>query len=166
MDQIRQYWMQLKPRERVLLIGAGAVLLLLVLYLSVWEPLLGNADRLEHSVQENRELVNWMEQAAAEVKRLRASQPGGGGLRRGQSLLGVIDRTAKSGELGSAVKRIEPDGQDRVRVWLEGAAFDDLVVWLGEIQSQYGLKIDSAVIDRGVSEGRVSARLVVVGGAG
>lgn len=165
MDQLLQYWAQLRPRERQLLMGAGGILVLMLLYLLLWEPLVSGADRLQQQVKDNRELVEWMRQSANEVRALQASRGRQGSI-GGQSLLGVIDRTAKGSELGSAVKRIEPDGQERVRVWLERASFDDMVVWLDQIQRQFGLQIESAVIDRDVSEGRVSARVVIEGGNG
>lgn len=155
------YFNQLQPRERAMLIVAGVVVSLMVLYLAIWEPFMGRNERLANSVREQAALVQWMEQSAAEAKSLRGSQRPGVG-RGAESVLGIIDRTAKSGKLGEAMKRVDPDGTDRVRVWLDQAPFDDMVVWLERIERDYKLTVDTAVIDS-VGPGRVSARLVIEG---
>ena len=99
-----------------------------------------------------------MQQAAVEAKQLRGAAVGGGA---GRSLLAVVDQTSKQSQLGSAVKRIQPDGQDLVRVSLEQASFDDLVLWLGDLQKAYGVSVVDAAIDRQSDAGRVNAHLTL-----
>ncbi|MDH5545702.1 MAG: type II secretion system protein M [Gammaproteobacteria bacterium] len=167
MDEIKQYWQQLNPRERLLLGVAGVVLGLMILFLGILEPVMDEAKSLEKQVEEQRKLLKWMEDSAQEVKRLTRSS----GTRKaavgagGQSLLGVIDRTAKAGNLGDAMKRVEPDGGDKVRVWLEQASFDDVVTWLENLERNYSLQIESVAVDKENAPGRVNVRLVFAGGA-
>ena len=164
MDEIKQYWQQLAARERLMLGIAGVVIGVMFLYLVVLEPIMNDAKRLEKQLVEQHRLLNWMEDAAKEAKSLSARggkkiQVGSGG----QSLLGVIDRTAKAGNLGDAMKRVEPDGSSRVRVWLERASFDDTVRWLERLEKDYSLDIDSVVVDKEEAPGRVNVRLVFKG---
>jgi len=163
LQQFMAYWAQLRPRERIGLIAGGVVLGLTLFYLMLWEPVFNEAERLEHNIEQQRELVSWLQVNAQEAKRLQAS--GGGGKLNG-SLLGTIDSTAKRSKLGEAMKRVEPDGSTRVRVWMEGAPFDDMVRWLDQLQRTYGIQISSAVIDRVEGgSGQVNARFVFSGGA-
>jgi type II secretory pathway component PulM len=47
-------------------------------------------------------------------------------------------------------------------VWLEDAAFDQVVKWLGVISSTYGIGIDSATMERVAgSVGKINARLTL-----
>lgn len=164
LQEILKYWMQLRPRERVMLSVGGAVMALLMVYLILWEPVFEESARLTASVKEQKALVAWMQKKSAEVKQLQQSV-GGSSLQAGQSLLGVIDSTAKSAKLGPAMKRVEPDGQSRVRVWMEEASFDDMVRWLDKLQRAYGVTITSAVVDQSQQTGRVNARFIFTGGA-
>ena len=167
LQQGLNYWMQLRPREQLLLSLAGLVLLLALLFLLVWEPVMQEHRRLQQNLVQQQQLLAWMQQSAAEVRRLQ----GGKGQQRqdraraGQSLLALIDSTAKRARLGAALKRVEPDGAGRVRVWLEQAAFDDLVRWLGQLQQRYGVRVDSIAVDRDDKPGRVAARVVFAGSA-
>jgi len=47
-----------------------------------------------------------------------------------------------------------------VRVWLEDAAFDDFVTWLGQLNSKQGIFPESVSLER-KSPGRVDARLTL-----
>ena len=113
-------------------------------------------------MEEQQSLKLWMQQAAAEAKQLRggASASGGGGDEH-RSLLALVDQTAKQSQLAQAVKRIQPDGQDVVRVNLEQASFDDVVKWLGNLQRVYGVSVVDAAIDRQTDAGRINARLTL-----
>lgn len=155
----------LEPRERnALMIGAAALTVMLVYFLG-WQPFSARVDRLEQSVQEQRALKQWIAGTAQEAQRLRATQassvPAGMG---GQSLLAVVDQAARRDRLGSALKRIEPEGATTVRVWFEQAVFDDVLLWLGELRNSYGVRVVSVSIDRQGSAGLVNARVELEGG--
>ena len=137
----------------------AAVLLLAMLYGLVWSPLSSRVAHLQQSVEEQQALKLWMLQAAAEAKQLRGAAGASGEDHR--SLMAVVDQTTKQSQLAPAVKRIQPEGQDLVRVNLEQASFDDLVLWLGTLQRTYGVNVADAAIDRQADAGRVNARLTL-----
>ncbi len=127
---MKAWFVSLEANERRLLMIGAPLLLIMLLYVSVWEPLVNNVAELRTSTAEQESLLAWMRGAAQEVKQLRGrsgqrSKPTSSG-----SLLSLVDRTAKSGGLGAALKRVQPDGDQKVRVWLEAASFDDTVRWL------------------------------------
>jgi general secretion pathway protein M len=156
---VKAWFISLAPRERLMVSAAAAVVFLALGYLVVWDPLNSRLTHAQQSVDEQQSLKRWMQQAAAEAKQLRGAAVGRGDA--GRSLLAVVDQTSKQSQLGPAVKRIQPDGQDLVRVSLEQASFDDLVLWLGSLQSAYGVSIVDAAIDRQSDAGRVNARLTL-----
>ena len=116
---MKDWFANLEPRERLLLTGGGVVLLVLLLYLMIWEPVVGNYQALEDGVAEQKKTLLWMKQAAAEVKVLQRSGSGTARGLGGRSLLAVVDQSARSGGLGPSIKRIEPEGSKGVKVWLE-----------------------------------------------
>lgn len=148
----------LAPRERLMVAIAGVVVLVTLLYLLVWEPLVkahhGRAEALDAA----RALAGRIETAAALVQR------GAGGTRvdRSTSLLAAVDQTSRSPTLGKAPSRLQPEGDREVKVWLEDVAFDNLLRWLAELETRYGIGASSAEIERGSAPGTVSARLTLV----
>ena len=110
-------------------------------------------------MEQQRETLTWMRNAASEVKLLQkgaeqTSKKGGSA-----SLLGLIDRTARSATLSTAVTRMEPQGQERVRIWLTGADFDKVIAWLGKLRKQHGVRVITLDVERDKEPGRVGGRL-------
>lgn len=156
---MKQYWMSLQPRERYILMAGGGIVLLLLIYLLLVEPFVLGLRDLDKRVAVQQEELAWMRAAAAEVQRLRA---GGAGHQRadsGQSLLSLIDSSAKAQGLGKALKQLSPMGE-KVRVRLELAPFDTLLRWFGSLESS-GVGVDTLTVERLEAEGMVNATVVL-----
>lgn len=156
---MKQWLAGLNERERQIVIAGAALLLLILVYLLMWEPLLNKRAQLHTSVAAQAATYQWMQQAAGEIKQL-SHRPGASVTSKG-SVLGTINSTAKSLLKGAVVKRVEEDRQQGVRVWIEQAAFDDLVRWLGALRQQHGIHVTSLVTERHTKPGRVNARLIL-----
>lgn len=164
---MKDWFDSLDSREKRILIIGASVLFLALMYLLAWEPFIKKSATLEESNLENAALVAWMEQSAEEAKELQAKLQASGptGSSKGQSLLGIIDKTAKRDKLGKAVKRVQPDGQSKARVWLESANFNDMIKWLESLQRREGIHIVTSVVEKLDEDGLVNARLVLEGAA-
>jgi general secretion pathway protein M len=161
---MKEWYAGLAPRERLIVQGGAIALALMLFYATIWDPLTGGARARADAVSEQQKLLAWMQQASEDVKRLRpASAQAVAQLPAGQSLLGVIDQTAKSSGLGAALKRVKPEGENKVSVWMEDAAFDDMVRWLETLRRTYGVEIDNIVVDRKNVVGKVDARIEFAG---
>jgi len=160
---MKQWWQSLTTREQQSLAIGAVVLTAIVLYWLIWEPLNVRAESLSRTVAEQRADILWMESAAEHLRDVRGTVPAGSGVNDEQSLLGLIDNTARSGPLAGTVRRVQPEGDQTVRVWLENAPFDDLMYWLSELETHYGLRVTTLVVDRQAAAGRVSARVSLEG---
>ncbi len=159
-EQVIEYWQGLQPRERIALLVGGVALLFALFYFTLWLPLMDARMEMQREVQQQRELLHWMREAANEAKALRGStgrREAAKGL-GGQSLLSLVDQSAKQQGLGNGMKRVEPDGGE-VRVWFEGVAFDRLVGWLQKLIRENGIRVISVVVERDDAAGMVDARL-------
>lgn len=162
---MREWFENLQPRERLILVLGTAVGVLVLLYAGVWYPLQRDLERLERSVAEQSQNVAWLRTAAQEVRQLRSSSS----RRRVSSapLLTLVEQSARQAGLGSTLSRVEPQGGSQARVWLEAAPFDAMVIWLGQLRSAQGVTVESVVLDPQKDRGLVNARLVLErGGAG
>lgn len=155
-------WLEnLAPRERLMVFAAAVLVALLLVYSLLWAPLRGSYVELRDSVAGQRETAVWMQESAQLLARLRQSGARSQGL-GGQSLLSLADSTARAGGLASALRRVEPEGADSVRVWLEGASFDQLIQWLNGMADRYGVNADTVSLERVAdAAGRVNARLTL-----
>ena len=156
---MKQWWNNLNAREQQILMAGAAGLMALLIYLFAWEPLVKERERLTGAVSKLREDKQWMLQAASQVGQLRRS----GAVTRKPvtSLLGVINSTAKPVLKGAELKRVEEDRNEAVRVWIESVAFDDLVIWLGDLKKRYGIDASSVSADKIGKPGRVNVRLIL-----
>ena len=131
----------------------------MLLYLMVWEPYQKQRDSLQQQLVGQLELRDYMRSAAKEARSLGGTQqkqavPAG-------SLLSQSDSSARKQGLGQALKRVEPDGQSRVRVWLEKAEFDAVMRWLAQLRRDYGVQVNSMVFDRQDEPGLINGRIVL-----
>ncbi len=162
---MKDWFMGLEPRERRMVAGGALALVLTLFYLLVWEPVAVSYDDLKKNVAAQQETLDWMKQASAQVKALRGSARGPARGLGGRSLLAVVDQSARAAGLGPAIKRVEPDGSRGVKIWLEGASFDDIVLWLGKLDRDYLVEATVVTLEP-QGEGRVNARLTLLGPAG
>ena len=163
--QITEYWEGLQPRERLMLFAGGIAVLFALVYFLLWQPVMNARTEMQQEVLQQRALLLWMKDAANEAKSLRGvtgQKVKGLG---GQSLLSLVDQSAKQEGLGGAMKRVEPDGK-QVRIWFEAASFDRLIAWLEKISKNNGIRVVSATIERADGTGLVDVRLRLAGGGG
>ena len=158
---MRAWFDSLEARERLMVAAGAALLALFLLYVLVWSPIHSGYDALRNSVEEQRTTALWMRESAQTLTSLKRNSGKAAQGLGGKSLLSVADSTARAGGLGPALKRVEPEGSDSVRVWLDGAPFDVLVKWLGTLSIIHGVSAESATLERSDATGRINARLTL-----
>lgn len=157
---MKAWWETLSARERLLVIGGLGLTLTLLGYALVWEPFRTSHRQLQQRVAEQRADLIWMRQAAREVKRL-SGNAGTSPTRDGRSLLTLVDQTARAAGLASALKRVAPQGEDKLSAQLDGVEFDKLIPWLGMLEHDHRIAIVNLSIDRANATGLVNARVIL-----
>jgi general secretion pathway protein M len=157
---MRDWFESLEARERLFVVAGAVVVSIALLWGLLWVPL----DKGHRDAQQR--VTTW-ERSLAEL-RPRATLPrpqngsraaaGAGGA---QSPVVVVDSTLRSHGLGQP-KRSQPT-PNGMRVEFENVAFDKLVVWLGDLSSQYGMEVQAGSLSPATpaSPGRVDATLTL-----
>ena len=158
---MRDWFNSLETRDRRAVLVAVAAIALAAFYFLFWEPQVASRQRLEEDIEQQRETLAWMRGAAAEARVLASSEGQAVAPRAGKSLLGLVDRTARAASLSPAITRMEPQGTERVRIWLKDADFDKVVAWLGQLHRQHGMKVSNLDLERGKVPGMVGGRLAL-----
>ena len=130
-------------------------------FLLVWQPNVAERARLRQVISEQRALLHWLSGASAEVRRLRGAQGRNPGKRGNESLLALVDRSARKSGLARAVKRLEPQGKNAVRLWVEQASFDQLAAWLAKLGKESGVHASAVSLERQERPGLVNGRLTL-----
>lgn len=158
---IAHWWAQRQAREQRLLLVGAAILAVILLWTWVWQPLHQRRDALLTDAAGLEADLEFMVEAAADVQAARSRRPPSA-IRSGESLLGFIDRSARDRGLGVALRRAEPVGDDAVRLWLDNANFDMLVMWLEKLSRDQGIELSEVAISRGDHIGVINGRLTLV----
>lgn len=153
-------YQELQARERLMVSVGIVVVLITLLYLVLWEPAAKARLNQAAALSDARALAERLEVIATAVQKARAS--GVGAIQgREQSLLTLIDQQGKSAELGKPPTRLQPEGENEVKVWFEDVPFDALARWMATLESRYGVQIAGAELERRGGVGLVNARLTV-----
>ena len=148
----------LAPRERRLLL-AGAVAAAAILIFGMLIPLDHGVASAQQRLAKKRADLSWMQSVAPQIAML----PPAAAV-NGESLLVIVDRSARESGLASALSGSEPGGAGSLSVRLEKAPFDVLVGWLTRLAQQNGVAVDSAVIEKTGAPGLVNANIVLHSG--
>jgi general secretion pathway protein M len=150
----------LKPRERVIIIGGAILVLITAIYVLALAPLYAAVDAQAKRVAQKEGDLAWLRSVSAEVAVLSAAAPSRPGPSN-ESMVVLIDRAAHECGLGSSLTGQTPNGERGIRVRLEAAEFDKLMVCLGTLQQVHSVDVESATIDRTAKPGLVNANLVL-----
>jgi len=152
---LNEWYGSLAERERRTVVYGGIAAVLLLVVGGVWK--LGAAvDAAQARVETKRADLTWMQAVAPRLRAMPAQRPD-------EPLPLLVDRTARDAGLAAALSGSDPAGPGALRVRLQGASFDQMVVWLGRLQQERGLVVESASVDAADAEGLVNASLVLRG---
>lgn len=160
MQQLKDRFNTLKPRERIIVISGAVLVLVSAIYFLGLGPLYAAVNAQAKRVEQKEGDLAWMRSVSGEVAVLSAAAPVHAGPTN-ESLVVLIDRAARECGLGSSLTGQTPNGERGIRVRLEAAEFDKLMVCLGTLQQVHAIDVESATIDRTGKPGLVNANLVL-----
>lgn len=153
---MREWFTNLAPRERVIVLCGGAAALVIVVWGLIWKPLDDGTAGLRDALAQKRALLVDLQRIEGLPSAGSMSAPADD--RR--SLVVLVDQTGQS--LGLSFTRTRPDGPDAISVSFTSAPFDTVVEWLVLLERTHGLTVESASFngsrDRGLVSGQLSLR--------
>lgn len=143
-----------KDRQALLILSVFAAILIFT-YL-IYLPLEAYHDRARQNAEISQELYQWLKSKEKQAKAV-SNKPKGAGSSN-DSLLTQVTETSKNN--GLSLKRVQPEGNDKIRLWLEDVPFNQVLIALDKLQSERGLKVEEVSIDR-KAPGKVDARATI-----
>lgn len=160
MQKLKDWYYSLQARERLMVSIGGILAVLTILYVFALAPFYSAIDARAERVAQKQGDLAWMRSVAGDVIGLSQDAPIPVAP-SGESLVVLVDRAARECGLSSALTGQTPNGATGIRVRLERADFDKLILCLANLQQGHAVSIESATIDRTSEPGFVNASLVL-----
>lgn len=159
---MRDWFDSLDTRERMFVSIGALVTFLAIFYQLIWSPLEKNHTSLSSSIE------TW-ERSLDELRPLRGlaqspgQQPATAATGSQQTPVVIVDLSLRARGLDRSLKRSQPTTSTGIRVEFENVAFDDLVLWLGDLSTQYGMHVQSGNLSASseAGPGRINATLTI-----
>ncbi|ALT00062.1 type II secretion system protein GspM [Lacimicrobium alkaliphilum] len=152
MNPILQKFRQLSEREQRLVVLVAAFMAMLLFYLLVWSPLNQSVERNRTAIENQKELLSWVQQNANRIIQLK--QSGGSASRFTGSLTQAVNQSANQHDI--MITRMQPQNE-QLQVWVDEADFNKVLNWLEAIESQ-GIVILDADFSETSTPGHIRIR--------
>ena len=159
---MRSWFESLAERERMFVLTAAVVIVLATFWFGIWTPLDSGQKSAAARVDTWRISLAELRPLKSQIQASGSGQPGQAA--QDQPLVVIVDSTLRQRGLYGSLQRSQPTPTgDGIRVEFESAAFDDLMLWLGDVNRQYGLLVQSGSfsVATGENAGRVNSTLTL-----
>ena len=159
---MRVWFESLAERERIFVLTAVVFLVIATFWFGIWTPLDGGQKSVSARVDVWKISLSELRPLKGQMQAGVSGQPALAG--QNQSLVVIVDNTLRQRGLYNALQRSQPtpDGNG-IRVEFENAAFDDMMLWLGDVNRRHGLLVKSGSfsVASGENPGRVNSTLTL-----
>lgn len=145
-------WQRLQPRERLSLTLLGAFLLVVLLYVLLWQPAQQRARDAQAYFQQERELHAYLEQNTELARQMSRSNPVS---LASEQLQGLVTQTAQQN--GLTIESFDFGNDGSLQVTLPAAPYGTLLRWFDELQAAGATLAEVSISQAG--EGIVDARV-------
>ena len=161
LEDIQNWYHGLQQRERQLVLVASIVVITTLLYLIIWEPIVNGVNDQTQKYESQMDILDWMQTAAVEVRTLKATGAAKRRTNSSQPVTLLVEQSAATAGLKPFIRKLESTSDKGARITIDEASFDQILLWLDTLQTQYGISVSSANLDRAEKPGAVNARMTL-----
>ncbi len=157
MNELKKRLQYISPRERRLLTGCVALLVVAFVYYVLWQPWLVREEQWRTVVAREKNIVEWMRQQIPSIKKWEASMS-----EQGEPLGLSTAVTQTSVAYGVSVIRLQPQG-NRLIVTLAPVEFNALMQWITQLECRHRIRtVVFDVVAQGNQPGYVAVNRLVL----
>ncbi|MDN4502956.1 type II secretion system protein M [Alteromonadaceae bacterium BrNp21-10] len=158
MNSLKQKYQQLSEREQRLTQISAVIVTISLFYWLVWAPMSTAVEQGRQVVKEQTALLQWVQNTADKAVLLQRSA-GSDRAKFTGSLPQTVNQTAQRHNI--SITRMQPQA-DTLQIWVDKAAFNDVISWLNDIESK-GINILDADFADSDAPGQVKIRRLLLG---
>lgn len=156
-EALKNRWSELQARDQRILRYSAVIVGLLLFYLFIVDPVQSGRDDAEQRLRSAQEAYAVAQRQASDLKAARSNA----GASQTGSLLTRVENSAQQQGLRSALKRLQPGGENQIQVSLEGASYGQLMQWLTSLNQQ-GIRAQRVDIQPDRSSDLLGVQLLLV----
>jgi len=157
---IQQRLDAMEKRERHMVIAAGIIVVVTLLYATIWEPIYSELDNQRQRYQSQHQLLVWMKEKSREIKTLQSSGAQSTARFDNQSVSSLVERSAQSMGVKTFIKKQTSDKKG-VKIDLEQADFNRIILWLNDMQHKYAIQASNIKIEKQEKSGSVNVHVTL-----
>jgi general secretion pathway protein M len=154
MEKIKHYFNNLSEKDQKALKLLALFIAPLLLYFLIIKPSFTYYTEAKTGFQESRELLTWISSHKTNIPTANSSPTTASHLPLSQFVSTSAD------ENNISISRLQPQGQNNVRIWLSETEFSALTTWLLMLTDK-GLKISAITVDKTPISGVVNAQCLI-----
>ena len=159
---MKDWFESLETRERLFVAAAVVFVVFATAWFGIWSP-------LDSGQKSTAARVQTWKSSLAELRPMKTQLLSAGSSQApvsadDQSLVVIVDNTLRQRGLYNSLQRSQPTpGGNGIRIEFENAAFDDLILWLGDLNRQYALQVQTSSfsISSNDNQGRVNSTVTL-----
>lgn len=136
-------------RDQKIIKGITAFVIVFLIIVLFVQPFLAKQERYQNKLDKS---ITTYETLASNAHKFQGQ---GSNQASSAPILAIVTKQAKRSRIN--LKRFEPDGNG-LRIWLEGAVFDDAMRWLEDLNQKHNIQIKQINVERGDKPGLVDLR--------
>ncbi|RZV36972.1 MAG: type II secretion system protein M [Chromatiales bacterium] len=158
---MRDWYENLEAREQVFVLVGAVFVVIALLFYGLWQPLDKRHTQVATSVENFEQALAAMQPLRELVANGNPNRPAGAPISQ-QAPIIVVSQTLQRRGLEQYNRRSAPT-PNGVQVRFENVAFDELVLWLGELGNNYGLIVQQGTMQLApqAGPGRINASLTL-----
>ena len=139
--------------EQRILVALGAVVVVALLWVTVWKPVADWRSISVNRQQNAQQLHDWIKINEKQARQAARTNPS----RQNTSITPVITRAAGAHEI--TVNRLTNEANGVVSVALQQQSFNKIIAWVAQMEENNGVSVDRASIDGVDAPGYVNAQI-------
>ena len=157
---MKDWWLGLSQREKIITGLGGTATLLFLLYALVWGPLINKTDRLRQDVNNQAELIAFMKNNVATIQQLRKKQTKPV-KESNDSLLTITERSFKTSNLSTFDPQLQQSADKQVKVQFKAIPFRNLLLWIDRLSRSHAISVAKISIQPIETAGDVKADITL-----
>ena len=156
-ETLKNHFNELPARDQRILRYSAVIVGLLLFWLFVVDPVHSSHENAEQRLRSAQEAYAVAQRQASDLK----AAASGSSTSNSGSLLTQVESSAQQQGLRNALQRLQPTGDNRIQVSLEGASYEQLMQWLSSLRRQ-GVRAQRVDIQQDRNSDLLGAQLLLV----
>jgi len=157
----RKQYEMLPSRDRMALKLLAIALGLFLLYFAMWQPAYEYKVQAENDLLQNQKLQALVDENRATLANIARQGASGNASSTLDSQQLVSSVTNLARQKGVTLKRFEPSGDKKLKVWVDDVSFDKVILWLATLKKSLHIKVEQISVEKDDAPGHISARLTL-----